>query len=243
MEVVLFVCMYIYMKPDSIIINLYYRFFKVFDFVHLTSWCSCGMVHTLFNIAIFASRQHHFVIELNAGRLPDHSLLKTGLLLSMKAGTTSDLLGDLPISRKNAPARVDPNGYKIVSIRFRQAEFESFSEQVQGIGLTHNLALRIAARRITGFLEIDAETRQHLRQISSDISEISISLRHLTRIAAQTDTIDLEALNELGAEFRREFAMLNDRLQTILNVSQRRLDGRAMLAGASAAGVRSGPDK
>lgn len=161
----------------------------------------------------------------------------------MRAGTTSDLLGDLHISRKNAPAPVDPNGYKIVSIRFRQAEFESFSEQVQGMGLSHNLALRIAARRITGFLEIDAETRQFLWQISSDIGEISISLRQIMRIAAQTGTVDLEALNELGAEFGREFAVLDDKLQTILNVSQRRLDGRAMLAIASAGGVPSSSGK
>ncbi len=156
----------------------------------------------------------------------------------MKAGTTSDLLGDLPISKKPAPAPVDPNGYKIVSIRFRQAEFESFSEQVQGMGLTHNLALRIAARRITGFLEIDAETRRILWEISSDIGEISISLRQLMRIAKQTGTVDLDVLNELGAEFGRGFAVLDDKLQTILNVSQRRLDGRAMLG--SVAAVRSG---
>ena len=157
----------------------------------------------------------------------------------MKAGITSDLLGDLPLSKKNAPAPVDPNGYKIVSIRFRQAEFESFSEQVRDMGLTHNLALRIAARRITGFLEIDAETRQLLRQISSNIGEISISLRHLKRIAERTGMVDLKTLNEQRAKFGREFSVLDDKLQTILNVSQRRIDGRVMLTSASSYG-RSG---
>ncbi|MGO6944728.1 DNA mobilization endonuclease VirD1/MobC family subunit, partial [Rhizobium johnstonii] len=61
-----------------------------------------------------------------------------------------------PVRRRRSAEIVDPLGYKIVSVRLRSAEFESFSEQLRALGLTSNLALRIAARRIAGFLEIDA---------------------------------------------------------------------------------------
>ena len=151
----------------------------------------------------------------------------------MKAGDTADLLTDLPTVKNNGPAHVDPKGYKIVSIRLRQAEFASFSQQARSLGLTHNLALRIAARRIGGFLEIDAETRRVLRQVSSDIGEISLNISRLRRIADQVGSVDIERLEEQRKEFGREFAVLDDRLQTLLNISKRRIDGRAMLRDAT----------
>lgn len=151
----------------------------------------------------------------------------------MRAGNIADLLGDLPTSAGHAPAHVDPDGYKIVSIRLRQAEFACFSEQARAVGLTHNLALRIAARRIAGFLEIDAETRRLLRQVSGNIGEISLNLSRLRRIAEQSGTVDIRKLDENRRGFGREFAVLDDRLQTLLNISQRRLDGRAMLTDAA----------
>lgn len=151
----------------------------------------------------------------------------------MKVGATADLLGDLPASKKNTPANSKSNGYKIVSIRLRQAEFESFCGQVQAMGLTHNLALRIAARRISGFLELDAETRRSLWLISDQIGEISSNLMHLRRIADRSGTLDIDKLAECRTAFGREFAVLDDKLQTLLNVSQRRIDGCAMLKEAS----------
>ncbi|WP_090302123.1 DNA mobilization endonuclease VirD1/MobC family subunit [Ensifer sp. YR511] len=150
----------------------------------------------------------------------------------MRVGATTDLLGDLPVS-KNTPVGRNPKDYKIVSVRLRQAEFESFSEQVQAMGLTHNLALRIAARRISGFLEIDAETRRSLWQISDKIGEISGNLMHLRRIADRSGTLDMDKLAEYRTAFGREFAVLDDKLQTLLNVSQRRIDGCAMLKESS----------
>ncbi|SDO05713.1 T-DNA border endonuclease VirD1 [Ensifer sp. YR511] len=101
------------------------------------------------------------------------------------------------------------------------------------MGLTHNLALRIAARRISGFLEIDAETRRSLWQISDKIGEISGNLMHLRRIADRSGTLDMDKLAEYRTAFGREFAVLDDKLQTLLNVSQRRIDGCAMLKESS----------
>ena len=140
-----------------------------------------------------------------------------------------DLLGDAAASKKRTPIHVIPDGYKIVSIRLRQAEFECFSEQARALGLTHNLALRIAARRIAGFLEVDAETRQLLRQVSSNIGEISFNLSRLSRLAEREGSVDMRKLDEQRKAFGREFAVLDDRLQMLLNISKRRIDGRAML--------------
>lgn len=132
-----------------------------------------------------------------------------------------------------ARANLNPGAYRIVSVRLRQAEFETFSKQTRSLGFTYNLALRIAARRIAGFLEIDAETRMLLRRISSDIGEISTALGRLNRQAESSGTVDIEKLMECRTSFGREFAVLDDKLQTLLNVSRRRLDGRAMLKDAS----------
>ncbi len=145
----------------------------------------------------------------------------------------ADLLGDVPAFKRNAPRHVNPDGYKIVSIRLRQAEFESFSDQAQSLGLTHNLAMRIAVRRIAGFLEVDAETRQLLRQVSSTIGDISINLSRLSRLAEREGNVDMRKLDEQRRAFGREFTLLDDRLQTLLNVSKRRIDGRTMLKDVS----------
>jgi type IV secretion system T-DNA border endonuclease VirD1 len=147
----------------------------------------------------------------------------------MTSSTTADLLGDLAPSAQNSRGSADPGGYKIVSIRLRQAEFECFSEQAQELGLTHNLALRIAARRVAGFLEINEETRRLLRQISAEIGEISFGLGRLQRLAEEFGDVDIGKLAEYRAGFGHEFAVLDQSLQTILIVSQRRTDGLALL--------------
>ncbi|WP_425964498.1 DNA mobilization endonuclease VirD1/MobC family subunit [Rhizobium nepotum] len=48
-------------------------------------------------------------------------------------------------------------GFKVVSTRLRSAEYESFSHQARLLGLSDSMAIRVAVRRIGGFLEIDAE--------------------------------------------------------------------------------------
>ena len=147
----------------------------------------------------------------------------------MATGNQAGLFGEWPISAKETRITNDRGGYKVVSVRLRQAEFASFSEQVQKLGLTHNLALRIFARRVAGFLEVDFETRQMLCQISANIGEISASLGILQRDAQRSGSGDIDKLFEIRAAFGREFAVLDDKLQTLLNVSQRRIDGLALM--------------
>lgn len=155
----------------------------------------------------------------------------------MTSDTQADLLGDLLPLKKSSKA--DPKGYKIVSIRLRQAEFDTFSEQVQKMGLTHNKALRIAARRIAGFLEIDSESRNYLKDISNNITEYSIDIRNLRKSYEASNVLETEKLTENLASFGQHFVKLDYMLQKILNISQRRLDGQAKLKKAARPGTRS----
>jgi len=151
---------------------------------------------------------------------------------TMTAPKSADRLDDLPPHWTTVSQPIDPGGYRIVSVRLRQAEFESFAEQARGLGLTHNLALRIAARRIAGFLEVDDETRQLLREISASIGEISFNLGQVRRAAERDGRVELDVLDEQSRAFGQQFTVLDDRLQMLLNVSKRRVDGRAMLRNA-----------
>ncbi|MEI8703366.1 MAG: T-DNA border endonuclease VirD1 [Mesorhizobium sp.] len=139
------------------------------------------------------------------------------------------LFDDASIRRRRSVAIVDPLGYKIVSVRLRSAEFESFSEQSRALGLTSNLALRIAARRIAGFLEIDADTRQNLQEITSSIGQIADALNDMSRIASRDGRVDIERFESHRQQFGQEFAALDALLRTILNISRRRQDGRRLL--------------
>lgn len=151
--------------------------------------------------------------------------------------TAADLFGDRALSTQHTRGFADPDSYKIVSIRLRRAEFECFSKRAQELGLTHSLALRIAARRIAGFLEADSETRQALRDISGSIAEISLDLREIRRSCELNETVDTRALTESFANFARAYLKLDHVLETILNVSQRRSDGQTRLK--AAAGINS----
>lgn len=129
--------------------------------------------------------------------------------------------------------QIDPHGYKIVSVRLREAEFQAFSTQAMALGITNNMALRIAARRIGGFLELDAKTQQALEEIVRRIGDIARSIGQLNTAYAQSGKVDMQEFQAQRAAFGQEFARLDATLLSMLNVSQRRLDGRLKLKDAS----------
>lgn len=129
-------------------------------------------------------------------------------------------------------SEIDLKGYRIVSLRLRAAEYLCFAGQVTTSGMTNNQALRIAARRIAGFLEIDAQTRELLGDISRNLSAISQNLSKLNREATALGTIDMGALAEQRLAFGQEYVRLQQKLGVIMNVSLRRQDGMAMLKAA-----------
>ncbi len=145
-----------------------------------------------------------------------------------------DLPLEMPVLQNTPRQPVNAGGYKIVSVRLREAEFVSFSEQAHAHSLTTNMALRIAARRIAGFLEVDANTRETLQEISRSIGEIASNLNSMRNITLRTGSpSDIAALTELRVAFGREFSRLDFLLQRILTLSKRRRDGRALLGDAT----------
>lgn len=139
-------------------------------------------------------------------------------------------LPDLAVSLKvRSRHEADPNGYKIVSVRLREAEFEAFSQQAQALGLTNNMALRIAARRIGGFLEIDGDMRTRLDTIIQLIGSTSKNLSQLNASYSQSGKVDMVEFAKYRADFGNAFAELDGLLRSILNISRRRRDGRLML--------------
>lgn len=135
--------------------------------------------------------------------------------------------GQSPAGQRKQQCEED--GYKVVSIRLRSAEFESFFDQANALGLTSNLALRIAARRIGGFLEIDQALRGELEQVMLAIGDISRNVGRLYAAYAESGEADPTELAQQRARFGHEFAELDALLRSILNVSRRRTDGRRLL--------------
>jgi type IV secretion system T-DNA border endonuclease VirD1 len=128
---------------------------------------------------------------------------------------------------------IETSGYRVVSVRLRHAEFVGFAEHVKQSGMTNNQALRIAARRIAGFLETDDETRQQLRAISNGLYSISSNLNRLYKAARETGAVDMDELQRERIAFGDKFAQLDEKLRVVLNVSKRRQDGKAMLQKAA----------
>lgn len=136
-----------------------------------------------------------------------------------------------PVSQRKRRS-VDPDGYKIVSVRLRQAEYEDFAEQVEALGMTTNQALRVATRRISGFLEIDQDSRRLLEQVVSEIGSLSRTIAALQTSYATSKDVDMPAFIAARTAFGQDFAILDNKLCEILNVSSRRVDGRHLLMDA-----------
>lgn len=136
-----------------------------------------------------------------------------------------------PVSQRKTRT-VDPDGYKIVSVRLRLAEYEAFFEQVEALGMTTNQALRVATRRISGFLEIDQDSRRLLEQVVSEIGILSRTIAALQMSYATSKDVDMPAFIAARTAFGQDFAMLDNKLSEILNVSSRRVDGRHLLTDA-----------
>ncbi|RZN10901.1 type IV secretion system protein VirD [Bradyrhizobium sp. Leo121] len=133
------------------------------------------------------------------------------------------------LSKSGSAAIIAQSGYRIISVRLRAAEFDAFSQQLRVLGLTNSMALRIAVRRIGGFIEIGDETRDDLRAITCHIGNIAQALRELSRVANRDATFDIERFERHRQHFGQEFSALDALLRTILNVSRRREDGRRRL--------------
>lgn len=127
----------------------------------------------------------------------------------------------------------EADGYKVVCVRLRTAEFDQFASDVKAAGLTNSMALRIAARRVGGFLEIDGKVRHDLEELLRAIGALSQAVRDLHDACLTGGTVTAEQLDVHRTVFGSAFSQLDGMLRSILNISRRRADGRSLLAGAA----------
>ena len=127
--------------------------------------------------------------------------------------------------RDPSAAAFKPRVDKVISIKLTEAELAEFDAQIAAVGLKRNRALRIAARRIGGFLEMDPEALTELRGVARQIGGIARNINQLARVAHVTQSVDYERLMIQRQHLGEEFATLDALMQRLLNVGQRRTDG------------------
>ncbi len=137
-------------------------------------------------------------------------------------------------------AKKEPRADKTISMRLTEAELAELDAQIEGLGLNRNRALRIAARRIGGFLEVDGATVEALRSINRQLAGVATNINQIAHSANRTHDPDYRAFMAQRAELGRIVIETRGALQRILDLGARREDGLARLkaaAGRERAGV------
>ena len=119
---------------------------------------------------------------------------------------------------------------KVVTVRLTEAELAELDDQIAVLGIKRNRALRIAARRIGGFLEADAGQVEALRDIARQLMGVARNINQIAKSANRTHDPDFIAFMEDRAELGKMLAKVQDETQAILNLAARREDGLERLA-------------
>ncbi|WP_262386621.1 T-DNA border endonuclease VirD1 (plasmid) [Roseobacter fucihabitans] len=127
------------------------------------------------------------------------------------------------------PVRAD----KVISVKMTEAELAEFDAQILELGLKRNRALRIAARRIGGFVENDAETLEVLRDISRAIAGVATNINQIAKAANRTHDPAYHSFMAERKALGVELSKLNAALAPLMDVSRRRSDGLGRLRKAA----------
>lgn len=138
--------------------------------------------------------------------------------------------GDWVEPDASKPAKRDD---KVFSIRATRAEVEEFDAQLEAVGMKRSQALRIAMRRIAGFVEVDKAVTQELREATKQISGIAKNVNQIAKAANRTHDPDYIAFLEERRALGKELSRVEAQMQRILNLAARRQDGLARLDEAS----------
>lgn len=121
---------------------------------------------------------------------------------------------------------------RIIAVRMTEAELAELDARIAVLGLKRNRALRIAARRIGGFVEADAATLTELKAIRQQLTGIARNVNQIARAANRTQDPDYRAFMKLRDGLGRELARVGDLLFRMMDLSARREDGLARLSQA-----------
>ena len=142
---------------------------------------------------------------------------------SMRGGAWADQ------EDEEAPVRVD----KTVSVKLTEAELAEFDAQIARLGLKRNRALRTAARRIAGFVEVDPAVVVELRDATRQIAGIARNVNQIAKAANRTHDPDYVAFLRHRAALGRELARIEAQMQAVLDLAARRGDGLRRLEEAT----------
>lgn len=127
---------------------------------------------------------------------------------------------------------IDPDAAKkgkrddqVFSIRATRAEVEEFDAQLETVGMKRSQALRIAMRRIAGFVEVDPAVANELRDATKQISGIAKNVNQIARAANRTHDPDYIGFMEERRALGKELSRVEAQMQRILNLAARRHDG------------------
>ncbi|MBB5224518.1 type IV secretion system T-DNA border endonuclease VirD1 [Amaricoccus macauensis] len=130
-------------------------------------------------------------------------------------------------------AKKEPRADRTISVRLTEAELAELDAQISGLSLNRNRALRIAARRIGGFLEVDGATVEALRTINRQLAGVATNINQIAHSANRTHDPDYRAFMAQRAELGRVLIETRGALQRILDLGARREDGLARLKAAA----------
>ena len=122
---------------------------------------------------------------------------------------------------------------RAIAVKMTKAELAEFDAQIAKLGLKRNRALRIAARRIAGFVEIDPAVTAELRDATRQLSGIARNVNQIAKSANRFGDPDYQAFMEERAALGRTLVRIEGQMQTILDLAARRTDGLARLDAAS----------
>ncbi|UOM37039.1 DNA mobilization endonuclease VirD1/MobC family subunit [Acuticoccus sp. I52.16.1] len=135
--------------------------------------------------------------------------------------------------KSDAPSTTRERAEKTISVKMTEAELVAFDAAIAQVGLKRNRALRIAARRIGGFLEADAETLAVLKDLQAQIAGIARNVNQIAKAANRTLEPDYRAFMEERRDLGKALSRLDSELRTITETATRRTDGEARLRRAS----------
>jgi type IV secretion system T-DNA border endonuclease VirD1 len=132
-------------------------------------------------------------------------------------------------------AKVAVRADRTISVRLTAAECDELDAQIAVLGLKRNRALRIAARRIGGFLEVDAAVVAELRALNRALAGIATNVNQIAHAANRTHDPAYQAFMAERAALGPVLLEVRSALQRILDLGARREDGLARLAAAAGA--------
>ena len=135
--------------------------------------------------------------------------------------------------RKPSESAAEPRADRSICVKLTEAELAELDGQCAVAGIKRNRALRIAARRIGGFLEPGSEVLDELRSVSRQIGGIARNVNQITRVANITHEADIRALREERQLLGQELARLDVLLRQVVDVGGRRSDGLKRLTKAA----------